>query len=368
MCPQWSSSSADSRKYQLGSGYAEIGDWITLEPGVPVEMEVFIAEMGGGGFASMLVVEEQGVDYEKNINGAPIFPIFKTAELERDLIEGIYEFLPEDEVCLTNGPVFCDYDTIGKISSTPANVTDYPSFESELFNAADAAEMRTWDAADGHALEAGFVAAIGDKVVLKDSRGKQRRIPFSRFSEKDREFIELASPPDFDISFSKQSTLQPLKIYPYNQWVPPKIFDHVFSAKLRQTSAGAYGHGLHVEFFTVGEEVDGDNYILLDRQESTFMPTKENGRFHKLSGDPVELCAYVAGYYGDQRRGTKYGGYLVVIKDENGKIVDYGTSHKWLPGILGELRHLPVGKHFDKTGARVFPPRPKKIVPEMKFL
>ena len=53
-----------------------------------------------------------------------------------------------------------------------------------------------------------------------------------------------------------------------------------------------------------------------------------------------------------------YGGYLIVVTDERGKIIDYGTSHEWLFENLEKLKKIPVGRHFDKTITRVHPPRP----------
>ncbi len=43
----WDSSSTDSEKYYLGNRPMEVGDWITLEPGKPVEMEVMFGEWRG---------------------------------------------------------------------------------------------------------------------------------------------------------------------------------------------------------------------------------------------------------------------------------------------------------------------------------
>ncbi|MCK5676101.1 MAG: hypothetical protein KAH99_03695, partial [Verrucomicrobia bacterium] len=142
--PQWQSTSADSRKYRLGNNYSVVGDWITLEPGVPLGMEVLIGEFGGGGFAAMLLVEEQGVEYEKNSRGAPILPIFKTAELEPDVVDSIYSYLAEGEACITNGPVFCDYDSQGTSMGGDTTGSEGFSFQAEQFNSADATGMRSW--------------------------------------------------------------------------------------------------------------------------------------------------------------------------------------------------------------------------------
>ena len=140
-------------------------------------------------------------------------------------------------------------------------------------------------------------------------------------------------------------------------WLPKQL-DYVFSARLKQVSAGEYNHELQVEFFAIGEQIEGDNYILLDRQRSRFTPNLENGRSHTFAGRKVILRSSVIFR---ERRGQKYGGYLVVVTDKRGMIVDHGASHKWLLDIVNNLRQLPVGRHFDKTGTRVEPPRPEKI-------
>jgi hypothetical protein len=62
--------------------------------------------------------------------------------------------------------------------------------------------------------------------------------------------------------------------------------------------------------------------------------------------------------FGRQRRGEKYGGYLITVTDERGRIIDYGSSHKWLYENLEKLKEIPVGRHFNKAGNRVHPPRP----------
>jgi len=272
-----------------------------------------------------------------------------------DLVETIHENLVPGEVCVTNGPVFCDYDSVGIIDRREPEPIAPPVFAESVEK-----EMRTWSGKDGNTLEAKFVAVIGNKAVLADSRGSQRRIPLSQLSDKDQLYIELTQPPKFNIDFSKKSNqrfFQESTILPGAHWLP-RHSDYVFSARLKQTSAGQYNHELKVEFFAIGEEIEADNYILFDRQESRFTPTKENRRSLTFAGRTVPLRENVIF---TERRGQKYGGYLVVVTDERGMIVDYGSSHKWLLGILNNLRQLPVGKHFDKTGSRVEPPRPKPI-------
>ncbi len=347
--PQWQTSSADSFKYWLGDNKSVVGDWITLEPGAPLDMEILATEMPGGTFSAMLLVEVEGVEYERNRQNGPILPIFKTEEPSLDLIDAIYCDLVPGEACVTNGPVFRDYASSTK-PTFPAkpSVADAPPPKPDLSDI-----TRTWNGTDGKTLEARFVTVIGDKAVLVDPVGKQKKIPLSRLSAEDMEFIELARPPKFNIDFSKQSSQRIIPEGPIISGKPPKVLDYVFSAKLAQTSAGAYSHELTVEFFAIGEEINGDNFIMLDRQESRFTPTRENGQTHTFHGDKVTLLQTVAYYGRGERRGRKYGGFLVVVMDERGRIIDHRSSNKWLTGILEELRTLPLNCHFNKTGVRV---------------
>jgi hypothetical protein len=349
----WKQNDPDHRKHMLGIQEAAVGDWITLEPGVPHDLDILVAEIPGGGFSAQLVVEEQDVEYERNSRGVPILPIFKTAELSLDLMDAIYIELVEDEVCLTKGPVFNDYET--GVRNSPVEKGSLPVEPEPESNDEG---IRIWTATNGETFEAQYVTRMSGKAVLKDTRGKIKKVPLSLLSAEDNLFIELNEPPKLNISFSKQSKSRPpIDPGPFLEWTPPTLIDYVFTAKINQHSAGDYNHELQVEFFAIGSEVDGDNYILLDRQSSAFTPSNENKRSHAFSGVPVLCYDYVDWY--SQKRGSKYGGYLITVSDVRGRIIAHEASGKWLFDHLENLKNLPVGVHFDKSCTRVFPPRPK---------
>jgi len=347
----WQTSSSYSRRFYLGNNTSVVGDWITLEPGVPLDMEVLIGEKPGGGYCAMLLVEVEGVEYENGPQNNPLLPMFKTSEPSLDLIDAIYKDLVLGEATVTNGPVFSDYESAGWTGTAKEPEQIKPATP-EVFSEH---EMRTWTGVDGKVLEARFLTVISDKAVLEDSHGKQRKFPLAQLSPGDREFTELATPPSFKIDFSKKSSQFIEKMSPYNGRTPAKVLDYVFSTRLKQTSAGLYNHELKVEFFAIGAENFGDHYILLDRQESRFTPTKENRQTHEFSGESVRLTSYEL--YGDFK-GMKYDGYLVVVTDSRGKIIAHKTPNKWLFENLENLRRLPVGRYMDKTCSRVFPSRP----------
>jgi len=105
----WQSTAKETRQYILGSSRARIGDWFTLEPGVPIEMEALICEVPGGTFTMMLLVEEEGVDYPENEDGMPILPIFKTMVTPPHLIDEIKYLMVQGQADLEGGPIFSVY-------------------------------------------------------------------------------------------------------------------------------------------------------------------------------------------------------------------------------------------------------------------
>ncbi|RKX36852.1 MAG: hypothetical protein DRP64_17995, partial [Verrucomicrobia bacterium] len=347
-------------KYCMGNSFrgnrkAEVGNWITLEPGVPLEMEVILGEVPGGEFSAMLVVEEEGVEYERNRQGGPILPMFTTAEPASDLIDEILKHLVEGEAGISNCPVFCDYKTGSNALAGNAGESTPPDTPATSDDDADT-KMRTWVGLGGDILEAGYLTTVGGKVVLETAKGRQKKVPLAELSAADQAYVELLNPPKFNIDFSKQSSQRIPDPGPYNNDAAIRVLDYVFGAKLKQTSSGSYNHGLRIEFFAIGAETGGDRYILLDRQESTFIPTKENERSHSFRGKSVELLDYVTD---SQRRGEKYSGFLITVTDERGIIIAYNASNDWFFENLENLKRLPVGRYMDKTCSRVHPTSPK---------
>ncbi|MEA2069094.1 MAG: hypothetical protein U9P12_07840, partial [Verrucomicrobiota bacterium] len=107
---RWQTSSPKANRYWLGDHLSMVGDWITLEAGIPLDMEVLTGEVSGGLFQAMLTVEVKGEEYERNPDrGGPTLPVFKTSPPSLDLVETIHADLDPGDACVTNGPVFCDY-------------------------------------------------------------------------------------------------------------------------------------------------------------------------------------------------------------------------------------------------------------------
>jgi len=350
--------------YHLGHWYAYATDWIELEAGVPKEMEVLWGEYWGGLTSIMIAVEVEGVDYPHapSPQDNPVLPIFKTAELTPDQIDAIYEFLWEGHLSVTNGPVFNDYE-VGSLlpdadpqDATPpaeADITDGPERGASPVEPA----LRTWTLNSGKHIEAEYVAIIGGKVVLKNARGKVAKVPPEDFSEEDAYLLDLLNPPELVADFKKKTEQFKVLYNPELGSANAVAQRFAGGVVIKQRDMKGYPYWLRLEMYVILDNYDGDNFILSDRQIETFSLTPENERRFELYGEKRLLRRYQS--YGGDKRGEKYKGYMILVYDERGEIILQNLSHDWLMDIVDELKVLPIGRHFNKQGRRVHPPRPE---------
>src|SRR5205807_6940761 len=59
-----------------------VGDPVQVTGGQSYPMEILLGEWPGGDFKAFLMIEKDGVQYEKDAKGNPILPIFKIAASE----------------------------------------------------------------------------------------------------------------------------------------------------------------------------------------------------------------------------------------------------------------------------------------------
>lgn len=86
---------------RAASGHIKAGDWIELEAGQVVDIDVLIGERGGGVFAAYLLIEKRGETYEK-IDGHPILPVFQLAPYDTPQPKSV----KEGPVIAKNGPIW----------------------------------------------------------------------------------------------------------------------------------------------------------------------------------------------------------------------------------------------------------------------
>ncbi len=349
----WNFSDPNSHRYYMGNNKAVVGDWISLEPGVPVDMEMVIGDNGGEA-CFMVCVEEMGVKYPKNAQGGPLLPAFKTAEISHDMLDLIYKNLVPDEICMTNGPVFNDYTSSepgGRINLERSGEPE-PILEKEK-------RFRMWTLTDGRSFAARLTSCVGDSVFVDTVGGKQVKLQRERLSAADLSYLELSRPPKLKIDFLKkfkQKNFTMDHVSTSTSIRAPEDRGH-FGVRVKQADHVNYNHKLYIEFFAIGEERLGHRYMLLDRKKFSFTPTRENDReIEYRSPREVVLENYV---FDRQQFGETYATHLVTVTDEMGEIVAVSAPSEWLYENLASLRMLRPGNYLNKKCERVFPTRPE---------
>lgn len=219
------------------------------------------------------------------------------------------------------------------------------------------AEVRMWTIKDT-VVEADYINIMGDKLVLKTPKGKTLKIPLGDVSPGDREYLTLINVPKFVVGFLKKGNQRFVDTGPFIENVDASFTDYTFGVRIRQDDRREYPYELKVEYWAIGEEVKtyGNKYVLLDRGESSYVPTSENKRSHQFTGKEVELMQHV---YDDDKRGLDYFGYIITVTDIRGEVILHLESNKWLYEALDNIKQLPTGAYFDKQGKRTHPTRPK---------
>ncbi len=352
----WTSHASDNWVYAMADSKQEVGDWIELEAGKPADIQILIADLTGGLVTAQLAVEVEGEDYPRNpASGGPTCPVFKTDNLSRTQIDSMYVDVFPGDICLTNGPVFCDYVPV-KVRLDPPSVTNVPP----VYVKESVKQERTWTCADGVVLLGKLLINYDDEVLLETGIREQKRIPKRLLSEEDLAFLDLSNPPRFNIEFSKTSDqIDKTKKAPPNGIVGSlAVFEYRFGVKLKSSVTINYNHPLKIEYFAIGSEIgNGDNYILLDRQSDEITPGRSNGFKYEFHGPKVILKKYKVRDIAPMR-GRKPDGYLIVVTDQEGRIVQYETSNDFLFNNLERLKALPVNAFFDKHCNRAYPTRP----------
>lgn len=207
------------------------------------------------------------------------------------------------------------------------------------------AELRIWTDKKGNSTEAEFVRTTGDKVILRKADGTEIKIDIDALCEKDRRFAVLQAPPRIDISVNTDVDRTNKGFG--NRGPGYQVQKESISAevKIRKSSSAPYDAPLVAEVFLIGQLEQQDKYIILQRSRSAFSFNAENKNEHVYSTGEISLKQLEAG----QQVGVEFRGYLAVVKDKAGHIVEMKTNkldfQKHADAIMGSQR----GDAFDEN-------------------
>lgn len=340
----------------LSYAYGHESEWIDLKAGEARTLQVLICDYAGGAASYMLCVEVDGEEYPRNpYLGGKTYPIFQTAVQSRTQVEELERVIYPGDASVNEGPIFNDLlpATNAMVRHSESGTEEAPEIKSSI---------RTWTLAGGGRVEAELLNQTSEYVWLRNREGTEVKVPMEQFSEDDRLYLRLVDVPAFRIDFTELIDVLPNPPV-FNardaSAFPLSIKDYGFKARVKIMDTSSYTYPLTVEYFAIGGEVEGDNYVLWQRASKTFTPSEENNYMIEFSSTKLlRRFVYSMSSKSSRLRGEKYDGYLVTVTDQRGEIIAHRTSNKFLFKYLDRLKKIPITRHFDKECRRVAPPRP----------
>lgn len=224
------------------------------------------------------------------------------------------------------------------------------------------AEYRIWTSEKGYSVEAEYKGTENGKVILRKRDGKVYKMYPSALCEADRTYLEEVDPgignasdpsshssvldeekpPRLTIKVSKKTDTGATDW----DWVEREVSCTV---KLKKESMQPYKRELKATLYVIGKAKSHDWYVMLDKKDFTFdFSVSDNV---ELPGDNNTTR-----HYRTYNGGIEFEGYLVVIYDDNGKVLEVeASSNKFRDSRskFAQFRRDDVfTKSFEKQGTR----------------
>lgn len=203
------------------------------------------------------------------------------------------------------------------------------------------ADMRIWRDKKGNAIEAELVTMNAIQVVLRGQDGKTFKFHPSKLSEDDQKYLKTAFPPEMDIEFKKKSNRN-------KQSSSVTISSEISLTKKEQR---AYDKSMKVVLIIIGKSRGHDDYVVLDRVESSFnFKTKPS---FNLKGNTFVMALpskYIDSNGKKHESGIDYKSYLAVVLDDKGNIVAKKSGNKDFAGKCSSMIRYKAKDRFRKAG------------------
>ena len=236
------------------------------------------------------------------------------------------------------------------------------------------AEMRVWTDAEGTLFEGTYYKELLGGILVKDAKGKNRRILLEQLSVADRNYIEHHVPPDVDAKAGYKT-----RRLPRTEWSRDDDYTtlYTFDVTIKKTSKLPFKGRLSAELFVIGSERSLDSRtraVLMNYSKTRFVFPDGKNPVYEFAVPDVSFHEYRAGWVqlsGVVNRGKDYLGTIITVLDESGGILFVDTNipgYKWLtddlPQSVEKLRQLAINnkgseesRHFNDSFEQIDPPR-----------
>ena len=222
-----------------------------------------------------------------------------------------------------------------------------------LCGALFADDARVWRNQQGERFEGRFVRVLLGKVQLETEAGEKLYIPLKELSKWDLKHLASIFVPKVNIRFSDKSRSK----FRSKNALADDIIRIVTGTATVEAKDEIESSTLRMEAYMIGEEVATDDFKLLEKGAMPLKFSDENEYTCQLVLE-TESRNYME--YNRQLRGCLYIGYVVVVLDRKGQVVDFRSDISWIQGgHLEKLRKLEKNDFFDSNLKSRSVPRPK---------
>lgn len=196
-----------------------------------------------------------------------------------------------------------------------------------------AAEYRIWSDKTGYAVEAEFVCETGGQMVFRDREGKEYKINPESLSDEDQLYLQSLLPPVLYINVNK---LQETRSRGEAREGTVECV-----VTIKKTSTRPYTGRLTAQLVVIGQDRRSDTYIILSRAKGDFELNRANQEQYEFKSNRVRV-----GFDMHRKVSTEYSGYVLVVKDNHGKVVARDASRSVFEKVAEQLLKMPLHYRF----------------------
>jgi hypothetical protein len=233
-----------------------------------------------------------------------------------------------------------------------------------------AGEVRMWTDEDGKRFPGEFYRELLGRIQIRDTSGELHLISVDKLSPADLKYVEQTVVPEVELDFRYS-----VRLKPEMDWTIPqdKTSLYTCTVKIQKESKLEFKGTLTAELYIIGEEVDGDNYVLVQRDVTKFVFPEGRNSTYEFIVEDVPLRKYHAAWAKQAAmfRGVTYLGYITTVLDSKGNLVAYDTdlgTESWMDmGVekaIEKLRDLAIegrgsvySRHFNERIEKADVPR-----------
>lgn len=211
------------------------------------------------------------------------------------------------------------------------------------------AETRIWKDKEGNEVEAELVKVSGSDVYLRSPDGKElKKVKLEDLSPKDQKYAQINTPPKLRLSVSVNTDRRnESHNFDRRHSLTVQKEEVQCEATVEKASSDPYEPKLKAILFTFGTVERKDLYVVLDRTLSPFSFGGEAGNTHRFEGGEINL-RQTEFSSADSARGVEYEGYVLLVVDVKGNLLDVKGSRSFFEKNVEKLNAMKRGDLFDE--------------------